>query len=62
MFFQTYGRLFTLILTHQLSTVLATLESGHMSTFTSRGSFHATEQLSFLGDDVYRNYNGTCSV
>ena len=32
--------------------VVSALLYGHMATFCSRGSFHATEQLSFLGDDT----------
>ena len=29
---------------------------GHMATYHSRGSFHTTEQLSFLGEGRYRSY------
>lgn len=29
---------------------------GHMATYASRGSFHATEQLSFLGENHYRGF------
>merc|ERR1712176_1016093 len=29
-----------------------------MATFTSRGTFHATEQLGILGEGEYRKYNG----
>ena len=29
---------------------------GHMSTYQSRGSFHTTEQLSFYGSGLYRNF------
>jgi hypothetical protein len=29
---------------------------GHMATYQSRGSFHSTEQLSFLGSGRYRGF------
>ena len=29
---------------------------GHMATYQSRGSFHTTEQLSFLGSGLYRDF------
>lgn len=29
---------------------------GHMATYQARGSFHATEQLAFTGDSLYRDF------
>ena len=31
---------------------------GHMATYTSRGSFHATEELDFRGEGAYRSFLG----
>lgn len=45
-------------LTHNRTEDFLALLYGHMATFCSHGTFHATEQLSFLGGDAYRDYNG----
>lgn len=43
-------------LLHNLTTDFHALLYGHAATYQSRGSFHATEQLSFLGEGLYRSF------
>ena len=43
-------------LPHNLTNDFHALVYGHAATYQSRGSFHATEQLSFLGEGLYRSF------
>lgn len=43
-------------LSHNRTQDFNALLYGHMATYQSRGSFHATEQLSYLGEGLYRSF------
>ena len=51
----TYGWGFGALTNNRTNDFLALLY-GHAANYQSRGTFHATEQLSFLGEGLYRDF------